>query len=63
MTKSLITFPAVKHQMCYNCNIKLGIEAFYHNLVEMTQDAYGMPVVIVRCPVCKTLIEWETINN
>jgi len=63
MTRSIITFPAADEQTCYNCKTILGIEDLHLNFIEMTQDAYGMPAVIVRCPVCKTPIEWETKGN
>ncbi len=63
MTKSIVTFPAADKQICYKCKTTLGIEKLYSNFIEMTKDAYGMPAVIVRCPVCKTPIEWETRSN
>jgi hypothetical protein len=63
MTKSIITFPAADKQTCYNCKTTLGIEKLYANFIEMTKDAYGMPALIVRCPVCMTPIEWETKGN
>lgn len=63
ITESFITFPAAHKQRCYNCKTVLGIKDLYSNLVEMTRDACGMPAVIVRCPVCKTPIEWETRGN
>ena len=63
MTKAIMTFPVVDKQTCYNCKSILGIDKMYHNLMEMTQDASGMPAIIVRCPVCKTPIEWETKGN
>ena len=63
MTKSLVTFPVVDKQTCSNCKITLGIDRLMRNVVNMTQDAYGMPAIMVRCPVCKTLMEWETKGN
>ena len=63
ITKSMITFPAADKQICYNCKTTLGIDKLYSNFIEMTKDAWGMPAVLVRCPVCKTPIEWETRGN
>ena len=63
MAKSLITFPVVEKQICNNCKITLGIDKLSNNIFEVTQDAYGIPTIIVRCPVCKTLIEWEPKCN
>jgi len=60
MSKSLITFPVVDKQVCNNCKITLGIDKLSANVYDITKDPYGMPAVIVRCPVCKSLIEWET---
>ena len=63
MTKSLVVFPAADTQVCRNCNTTLSIENLYRNLIDMTSDASGMPAVLVRCPVCKTPLEWETRSN
>lgn len=63
ITNSMITFPAADKQTCYNCKTTLGIDKLYSNFISMTKDAWGMPAVIVRCPVCKTPIEWETRSN
>ena len=60
MTKPIVTFPMLDKQTCTNCKITLGMEKLVSNVVDMTQDAYGMPAIMVRCPVCKTLMEWET---
>jgi hypothetical protein len=63
MTKPIITFPLVDKQTCGNCKMELGMDRLWTNATEMTEDAYGIPAVMVRCPVCKTLIEWETKCN
>lgn len=63
MAKALITFPVAETQICSNCKITLGIDKLLRNVVDMAEDAYGMPAVMVRCPVCKTVIEWETRCN
>lgn len=64
MSKSLITFPVVvDKQICSNCKITLGIDKLLRNVVDIDKDAYGIPAIMVRCPVCKTLIEWETTCN
>ena len=63
MTKSVVTFPVVDKQVCSNCKITLGIDQLSSNVQDITRDAYGMPAILVRCPVCKTLIEWETKCN
>lgn len=58
--KSLLTFPIVDKQICTNCKIKLNKEQLSKNVQDITYDGYGLPIILVRCPVCKTLIEWET---
>jgi hypothetical protein len=63
MKNSLVTFPVVEKQVCNNCQITLGMDKLLRNVVEMTEDAYGIPAIMVRCPVCKTLLEWETKCN
>jgi hypothetical protein len=63
MTKPMMLFPLVEKQICSNCNIQLDSNKLWSNMTKMTEDAYGMPAVMVRCPVCKTLIEWETKCN
>lgn len=60
MMKPFITFPAVDKQICSNCSITLGLDKLSRNVVDMREDESGMPAVIVRCPVCMTLLEWET---
>jgi hypothetical protein len=63
MTK-LITFPpVVNKQICINCEVSLRAEKLIPNLIEMTEDAGGIPAFIVRCPICKTPMEWETRCN
>jgi len=62
MKTSYIVFPAAQKQECMNCKTLLGLDKMWANVVE-TRDGYGMPAVIIRCPVCKTLIEWETRLN
>jgi hypothetical protein len=61
--KAMVTFPVVHQQTCGNCRVSLGIERLLDNVVDMTEDAYGFPSIIVRCPVCKTLMEWEMHCN
>ena len=63
MPKPMITFPLVEKQTCNNCKILLDSNNLLKNIINMTEDAYGMPAVMVRCPVCKTLMEWETKCN
>jgi hypothetical protein len=63
MIKSMITFPLVEKQTCNNCSMVLDSSNLLKNITNMTEDAYGIPAVIVRCPVCKTLMEWETKCN
>ena len=63
MTKPIITFPLVDKQTCGNCKMELGTDRLWTNVTEMTEDAYGIPAVMVRCPVCKALMEWETKCN
>ena len=63
MTKPMMLFPLVEKQICSNCNIQLDSNKLWPNITKMTEDSYGMPAVMVRCPVCKTLIEWETKCN
>jgi hypothetical protein len=60
----MITFPAVVgEQTCSNCKITLDINKLLRNVVDINKDTYGMPAIMVRCPVCKTIIEWETTCN
>lgn len=62
--EKIVTFPpVVKKQTCSNCNVSLGVGELLRNVIDMTEDAYGIPAVIVRCPVCKTPMEWETFCN
>ncbi len=63
MKKSILTFPLIDKQVCSNCKIILGIDKLSSNVLDVVQDASGMPAVIVRCPVCKTILEWETKCN
>ena len=63
MTKPLMMFPLVEKQTCSNCNMLLDSRNLWSNMTNLTEDASGMPAVMVRCPVCKTLIEWETKCN
>lgn len=63
MKKSMLTFPLIDKQVCSNCKIILGIDKLSSNVLDVVQDASGMPAVIVRCPVCKTILEWETKCN
>ena len=62
--RKLITFPpVVSTQICLNCKVSLGAERLIPNLIEMTEDAGGMPAFIVKCPICRTPMEWETRGN
>jgi hypothetical protein len=61
--KPLVIFPVANKQTCSNCRVSLNMDKLLNNVIHMTEDASGIPAVIVRCPVCKTLIEWETLNN
>lgn len=63
MKKSLIMFPVVEKQICSNCKMTLDMDKLVSNVVDMNEDAYGIPAIKVRCPVCKTLFEWETKCN
>jgi len=63
MSKPIITFPLVETQTCRNCSMILTTERLWRNVTDTTEDAYGIPAVMVRCPVCKTIIEWETKCN
>ncbi len=63
MINALLTFPVVEQQICTNCQIKLSREQLSKNIHDITYDGYGLPVILVRCPVCKTLLEWETKCN
>ncbi|MEW6569821.1 MAG: hypothetical protein AB1390_01400 [Nitrospirota bacterium] len=58
--KQLITFPLVEKQTCWNCGTELGTEELLRNMMDRQKDAYGIPAVMIRCPVCKTPFEWET---
>jgi hypothetical protein len=62
MKTSYIVFPAAQEQECLNCKTKLGIDKIRANVID-TRDVYGIPAIIIRCPVCKTTIEWETRRN
>lgn len=63
MTK-LITFPpVVNKQICANCKVSLGAEKLIPSLIEMTEDSVGIPAFIVKCPICKSPMEWETQCN
>jgi len=61
--KPLLIFPVANKQICSNCGVSLNMDKLLNNVMNMTEDASGIPAVIVRCPVCKTLMEWETLNN
>jgi hypothetical protein len=61
--KKLVTFPVVNTQVCGNCKISLSSGELYSNVIDMSEDAYGIPTIMVRCPVCKTPMEWETRCN
>ena len=61
--KPLVIFPVANKQICSNCSVSLNMDKLLNNVTNMTEDASGIPAVIVRCPVCKTLMEWETLNN
>jgi hypothetical protein len=63
MRKLIIFPPVLSTQTCLNCKTPVGADRLPPNLVEMREDAGGMPSFIVRCPVCKTLMEWETRSN
>ena len=63
MTTSLVTFPVVDRQVCNNCKITLNGDTLSSNVLDVVHDAYGMPAVMVLCPVCKTPFEWETKCN
>ena len=64
MTGMMITFPlVVEKQVCGNCSMTLGIDKLSRNVVDINKDNYGIPAIIVRCPVCKALMEWETTCN
>ena len=60
----MVTFPPIlKKQTCRNCNVSLGADELLRNVIDLTEDASGIPAVMVRCPVCKTPMEWETFCN
>ena len=61
--KPLLIFPVANKQICRNCSVSMNMDTLLSNVMNMTEDASGIPAVIVRCPVCKTLMEWETLNN
>ena len=62
--RKLITFPpVVNKQTCINCKVSLGAEKLIPSLIEMTEDAGGIPAFIVKCPICKAAMEWETQAN
>lgn len=63
MKKYLLTFPVLEKQKCKNCKIMFDINKLKNNVVGMNEDAYGLPAIMVRCPICKTLFEWETKCN
>ena len=63
MKQFVIFPPVVERQRCFNCKVSLGMEKILPNFIDMKDDAYGIPSLIVRCPVCKTAIEWETSSN
>jgi uncharacterized protein with PIN domain len=63
MSRALVNFPVAEKQICSNCSMVLEKERLSENVIDITQDAYGIPTVVVRCPVCKTLIEWEMKCN
>ncbi len=63
MNKSIITFPLVEKMTCHNCKLTLDLNKLYANMINLTEDAYGIPAVMIRCPVCKTIVEWETKCN
>jgi RNase P subunit RPR2 len=62
--RQMITFPpVVDKQICSNCKVSLGTDKLIPNLIKMTEDAGGIPAFIVRCPICKSIMEWETQCN
>ncbi|MFZ5908318.1 MAG: hypothetical protein ACOYVJ_13120 [Nitrospirota bacterium] len=63
MNRPFVTIPVVDTQVCRNCNFTLGIRDLVSNVTDQGKDPYGMPAIMVRCPVCKTLIEWEPRCN
>ncbi|OGW41191.1 MAG: hypothetical protein A2Y97_11365 [Nitrospirae bacterium RBG_13_39_12] len=63
MMEKLLTFAFLKKQTCGNCKVSLEMNELLRNVIAMTDDAYGIPTVMVRCPVCKTPMEWETSCN
>ena len=63
MNRQMITFPVANKQVCSNCKITLGIDKLFNSEIDSTEDAYGMPAIMIRCPFCKTLIEWEMKCN
>jgi len=63
MAKQVMMFPLLEKQLCSNCKMVLDSNKLWFNITNMTEDAYGMPAVMVRCPICKTLMEWETKCN
>ncbi|MCG2720846.1 MAG: hypothetical protein L6290_02365 [Thermodesulfovibrionales bacterium] len=63
MSRPFVTIPVPNTQVCKNCNFTLGIHDLVRNVTDQGKDPYGMPAVMVRCPVCKTIIEWEPRCN
>jgi hypothetical protein len=62
--EKLLPFAFVKKQTCGNCKeVSLDINELLRNVIAMTDDAYGIPAIMVRFPVCKTPMEWETSSN
>jgi len=63
MSRPFVTIPVLNTQVCKNCSFTLGIHDLVRNVTDQGKDPYGMPAVMVRCPVCKTIIEWEPRCN
>ncbi len=61
--KALVTFPVVNKQLCSNCRTSLSFDTLYTRWVDMEWAHYDIPSLVVKCPVCKTLIQWETRCN
>lgn len=61
--QKILTFAVMKKQTCGNCHVSLDMNELQRNMIAMTEDTCGIPSIIVRCPVCKTPMEWETYCN
>jgi hypothetical protein len=50
--KKPLPFVFVKKQTCGNCKeVSLYINELLRNVIAITDDAYGIPAIMVRCPV------------